>query len=430
MNNSAINICEDTLLHMLRELVALDSSFPPGACYPEMATILETMTAQLGGTSARIDVPETLWNAQGSHGRRTNLVVRPDLAPKGTPEITIYFHVDTAPIGDGWTRPALKMTREGNRIYARGAADMKGAIAAALAGLMALRDTGRQFKYQPVLAFCTDEEGGIYPGIRYLAEQDLISDTIINLNGSAAPRIWAGSFGSLDFTALFEGKAAHSGRPHLGVNAIEQVLPVLHALTSLKLDVEKRASAMPPPPGSTGPLHALLNITAIRSGDKGSALPGQCEVVINRRYAPEEDVANVRAEIRECIDVTAKETTLIGWQVSETGHLPPVENSQGVVTPRWTSAMAAGRDVPLEEFFAYGSSTSSDFGWIQQSDRGPREIMLGGLSRPDRNVHGADEFTTIEDLLGLARSVALFFDAHFDTEAEPKQPISSNKGES
>lgn len=424
-----IHIDEEILLNTLKELVALDSSFPPGACYPEMATMLEQMTAQFGGTSTRVDVPEELWETPGVYGARTNLIVRPDLAPKGAPEVTIYFHVDTAPVGDGWTRPALKMTREGNRIYARGAADMKGAIAAALAGLAALRDAGHQFQYQPVLAFCTDEEGGIYPGIRYLAEQDLVSDTIINLNGSAMPRIWAGSFGSLDFSLMFEGKAAHSGRPHLGVNAIEQALPILNALTALKIDVEKRESAMPPAPRSVGPLHALLNITAIRAGDKGSALPGQCEVVINRRYAPEEDVASVRAEIRACVEATAKETNLIGWRVSETGHLPPVENLQGVMTPRWTAAMAVGRNVPLEEFVAYGSSTSSDFGWIQQGGSGRREIMLGGLSRPDRNVHGADEFTTIEDLLGLARSIALFFSAHFDTATEPKKPTLSNHGE-
>ncbi|MEP3345001.1 MAG: M20/M25/M40 family metallo-hydrolase [Litoreibacter sp.] len=430
MSKTVIQIDEHALLHTLEELVALDSSFPPGASYPEMATMLERTTAHLGGTCTRIDIPEALWRAQGVHGARTNLIVRPDLAPQGAPEVTIYFHVDTAPVGDGWTRPALELTREGNRVYARGAADMKGAIAAAIAGLAALRDAGHQFEYQPVLAFCTDEEGGIYPGIRYLAEQDLVSDVIINLNGSATPRIWAGSFGSLDLTLMFEGKAAHSGRPHLGVNAIEQALPVLDALTSLKVEVEKRVSSMPPPPGSGGPLHALLNITAIRGGEKGSALPGQCEIVVNRRYAPEEDVARVRAEIHECVEASVKKTNLIGWRMSETGHLPPVENSQGMMTPRWTAAMAAGHNVPLEEFVAYGSSTSSDFGWIQHGGRGSREIMLGGLSRPDRNVHGADEFTTMEDLLGLARSIALFFDAHFHTTTKPKIPTQSNQGES
>ncbi|ETX12172.1 acetylornithine deacetylase [Marinomonas ushuaiensis DSM 15871] len=414
MTKLNIDIDENTLLGMLSELVALDSSFPPGSSYPEMATLLERMTASLGGTHSRVEVPETLWKVPGTHGLRTNLIVRPDLAPEGSPEVTIYFHVDTAPVGDGWNRPAFQMTCEDNRVYARGAADMKGAIAAALAGLEALRSAGHTFAFQPVLAFCTDEEGGVYPGIRYLAEQNLVSDIIINLNGSATPRIWAGSFGSLDLSFEFEGKAAHSGRPELGINAIEQALPVLHALTTLKTQVETRTSAMPPPPTATEPLHALLNITAIHGGDKGSALPGTCRVVINRRYAPEENVVTVRSEIQTCVEAAAKNSDLVGWTVSEIGHLPPVENTQGVMSPRWTAAMSAGYEVPLDEFVAFGSTTSSDFGWIQKAGGRHREIMLGGLSRPDRNVHAADEFTTKEDLLGLARSIALFFSADFD----------------
>jgi len=413
MKRLNINLDEDALLSMLSELVALDSSFPPGSSYPEMATLLEQMTAQFGGTQTRVDVPEALWKVPGSYGARTNLIVRPDLAPAGSPEVTIYFHVDTAPVGDGWTRPAFQMTCEGNKVYARGAADMKGAIAAALAGLEALRSAGHSFKYQPVLAFCTDEEGGVYPGIRYLAEQNLVSDTIINLNGSATPRIWAGSFGSLDFSFEFEGKAAHSGRPELGINAIEQALPILSALTKLKSTIEKRTSAMPAPPGATEPLHALLNITAIHGGEKGSALPGTCQVVVNRRYAPEENVIAVRSEIEACVAAAVKDSNLIGCTMSEVGHLPPVENTQGVLSPRWTAAMSAGYNVPLDEFVAFGSTTSSDFGWIQQAGGKYREIMLGGLSRPDRNVHAADEFTTKEDLLGLALSIALFFSADF-----------------
>ncbi len=400
---------------MLSDLVSLDSCFPPGATYVQMATLLEQMTAHFGGSSERVDVPEKLWAMPGAYGDRTNLIVRPELAPAGTAEVTIYFHVDTAPVGDGWTRPSLQMTCEGNRVYARGAADMKGAIAAALAGLDALCKQGHQFAYQPVLAFCTDEEGGVFPGIRYLAEQDLVSDTIINLNGSATPRIWAGSFGSLDFSLRFEGKAAHSGRPELGVNAIEQALPVLNALTTLKTQIQKRTSAMPAAPGADGPLRALLNITAVHGGDKGSALPGACDVIINRRYAPEEDVTQVRNEIFACVEAAVKQSELLGWDITEVGHLPPVENSQGVLAPRWTQAMSTGYEVPLEQFVEFGSRTSSDFGWIQRAGSRHREIMLGGLSRPDRNVHAADEFTTKEDLIGLARSIALFFSANFQT---------------
>ena len=54
-------------------------------------------------------------------------------------------------------------------------------------------------------------------------------------------------------------------------------------------------------------------------------------------------------------------------------------------------------------------------GWVQQT--GVKEILLGGLSRPDRNIHAANEHTTIEDLMGLARSI-LFYLAKDFTKTE------------
>ena len=139
MDKLKIRIDEDRLLTTLAELVALDTCFPPGDNYPEMADVLTRLTASFGGTNQRIDVPEDRWNAPGVSGARTNLIVRPDLAVPGAPEVTVYFHVDTAPIGEGWSRPPLSLMREGNKFYGRGAADMKGAIAAALMGLTALK---------------------------------------------------------------------------------------------------------------------------------------------------------------------------------------------------------------------------------------------------------------------------------------------------
>ena len=86
------------------------------------------------------------------------------------------------------------------------------------------------------LLLCTDEEGGAYPGIRYLAEQGMIEGHLLSFNGTAAARIWAGCFGSMDLRIGVEGRAAHSGEGD-GVNAIDAALPVLNALHALKARV-------------------------------------------------------------------------------------------------------------------------------------------------------------------------------------------------
>jgi succinyl-diaminopimelate desuccinylase len=53
-------------------------------------------------------------------------------------------------------------------------------------------------------------------------------------------------------------------------------------------------------------------------------------------------------------------------------------------------------------------------GWVQQA--GIQEILLGGLIRPDSNAHAPDEFTTLDDVVGLARAVLLYLATDFQEE--------------
>jgi succinyl-diaminopimelate desuccinylase len=396
---------------MLARLVACDTCFPPGASYQEFSDLLELLFAPLGGTAERIVVPEELWQAPGLEGKRVNLMLRPDMGPADAPEALIYFHTDTAPIGVGWTRPALDLTVEGERLFGRGTADMKGTIVSVFEALMHLREQGAPLAFRPVLAFCTDEEGGLYPGIRYLAETTQLPEILLNLNGSAEPRIWAGCLGSLDLAVDLQGRTAHSGTPENGINAVAASADVLGALNALDQQLKTRHTKMPAPPWADKPLCAQLSVTAIHGGDKGSAIPGACRVIVNRRYLPEENVSEVAAEIEAVLRATLSETPLLGWTLTEIGHLPPVNDPDGPATDRWTHARAAAFGLPLSDFTRYGSGTSSDFGWVQKA--GVKHMLLGGLSRPDRNVHAADEFTTFDDLIGLSNAIVNFFSADF-----------------
>ena len=158
-------------------------------------------------------------------------------------------HTDVVPTGDNklWVTGPFEPTLRDGMLYGRGAADMKGTIVAALAAIRAAQRHGLALKFNPVLLLCTDEEGGLYPGVRYLAEQKLFSGHMLSFNGGAVPRIWGGCFGSIDLKICITGRSAHSGDPVGGINAIEESLPLMNALHTLKRDVEQRASAMPAP---------------------------------------------------------------------------------------------------------------------------------------------------------------------------------------
>lgn len=413
MNSNHSALCYEKMHADLAAMIAVDTCFPPASRYAEFCDLVISLAADLGGSVERINVPPVLWQTDGVTGDRVNLLLRPDIGPPNAPEALIYFHADTAPVGDGWTRPPLELTREDDRLFGRGTADMKGCIAATLAALRHLKGTERPLAFRPVLAICTDEEGGLYPGIRYLAETRPLPPVLLNLNGGALPRIWGGCLGSMDIAVTGHGLAAHSGRPDQGINALEEMLPVLAALQELRKTVEARITDMPPPPGESS-LSALLSVTAIRAGDKGSALPGKCRIVINRRYLPEEDAAEVRAEIRQTVETAVATTRLRSWHVEEVGHLPPVTDPSGPWTERWTEARARSSDLAIEDFTLYGSGTSSDFGWVQKA--GIRHMLLGGLMRPEAGVHGPDEHTTTHDLEALARSIALFLNADFPSD--------------
>lgn len=405
---------------MLARLVAIDTSFPPGRGYAAFAELLETLFVPLGLSCRRVEVPEALWRTPEAAGARINVIAAP--AERRLPGCGIYVHTDTVPPGDGWTRPPLMLTRAGERLYGRGAADMKGTLAALYAALSAAREAGLPLAFDPVLLACTDEEGGLYPGVRYLAEQKLIGcEQVICLNGGAAPRIWAGCFGSLDLAVTVTGHAAHSGDPgpH-GVNAVEQALPIVAALMALKEKVEARTSAMPAPPHFAGaPLRARLTLAAIHGGSKGSALPGACRLLVNRRVMPEETMDSALAELEATVAEGARASHALDVATEVVGRLDPVvdPDAGGDCWPRWRRALAWGFGWPDAAFARYGSSTSSDMGYLRAA--GVSGMMLGGLSRPDNHTHAADEFTTSADIAGLARALLAYLAAASIPSGDP-----------
>ncbi|MGQ9583979.1 MAG: M20 family metallopeptidase [Anaerolineae bacterium] len=312
--------------------------------------------------------------------------------------------MDVVPPGPGWTVPPFQGTVRGDRVYGRGSADMKGAIASLLAALRALADAGWPLTFQPILLFCTDEEGGSYPGIRCLAEQGFVQGHLLCLDGQAKPRRWAGCCGMVDYRCVVLGKGGHSGEPgQAGANAIEAAIPILVALQELKGRVEQRRSAMPAAPWNpVRYVQPRLNVTLIRGGSKSNVIPAECEIWINRRYLPEEDLDAVVAELEEVLQSPGIPLRLNGVMA----HLPPVRNPIGPHWPSWEGALAKGFGYRPSDFVLYGSSTSSDMGWVQET--GVQEILLGGLSRPENNVHGPDEWVSITDLAALAKALALY----------------------
>jgi succinyl-diaminopimelate desuccinylase len=404
----------------LGAMIAVDTSFPPGRGYNAFADLMEGLVAPLGFAHERVVVPDVLWQAPGgpAFGPRTNLVAT---RRSGKPVCGLYFHVDTVPAAPGWQGDPLRMARDGDKLIGLGAADMKGCIAAVLLALRAAEACNVALAYDPMLLFCTDEEGGLFPGIRYLAEQGRLEGHVLNFNGSAEARIWAGCFGLFNLLVRLRGQAVHAGegnRSGSGLNAIEGALPLLDALAVLKARVATRLSALPPPPGKPA-LAAQLNIATINGGTAGGQVPALLELTLNRRYAPEERFEEALAEIEAVVREAVAKTPGLSVETALVGHLAPTSDPTGPHWPRWQRAMGQGFGYAPEEFRKWGAASCSDFGWVQRTT-GMQEVLLGGLGRPNRNIHAPGEHTTTADLIALARSVLAYLAADFAPELIPE----------
>jgi succinyl-diaminopimelate desuccinylase len=407
----------------LARMISVDTSFPPGEGYGPFADLMTELLTPLGFDFDRVTVPRDLWYVVGgpASGERVNLVATRET---GKPVCGLYYHVDTVPVAPGWTRDPLALTIEDDNLYGLGAADMKGTVAATLLALRAARQCGVQLAYDPMLLLCTDEEGGLYPGIRYLAEQGMLKGHILNFNGSAAPRIWAGCFGIFNLQVTITGHAVHAGegnRTGAGVNAIEGALPVLNALAALKPTVASRASKLAPPPHASGPLRPQLTISAVNGGTAGGQVPAEIKILVSRRYAPEESYDAARAEIEAAIRDCVTGTDL-GLAIDLVGHLIPTDDPEGPHWPRWQKALSDGFGYKPEEFHKWGAASCSDFGYVQKAGFGP-EILLGGLGRPESCIHSPEEHTTRQDIIALAKSILSYLAADFAADAIPENRI-------
>ncbi|WP_038357706.1 M20/M25/M40 family metallo-hydrolase [Bosea sp. UNC402CLCol] len=403
----------------LGRMIAVDTSFPPGLGYDDFAALMEELVAPLGFATERVTVPEALWRVPHgpAAGPRTNLIAR---RASGRPVCGLYFHVDTVPAAAGWKTDPLRMEREGECLIGLGAADMKGCVAAVLLALRAAEACSVPLAYDPMLLLCTDEEGGLYPGIRYLAEQGRLEGHIVNFNGSAEARIWAGCFGLFNLLVRIHGEAVHAGegnRRGLGHNAMDGALPLLNALAALKARIASRASALPPPPGKP-PLTGQLNVATIKGGTSGGQVPALVEMTLNRRYAPEESFEAALAEIEETIRRAVASVPGLNVETALVGHLAPTDDPGGPHWPRWQAAVGSGFGYAPEEFRRWGAASASDFGWVQRAT-GHREVLLGGLGRPSRNIHAPGEHTTSGDIVSLAQAVLNYLAADFRPDINP-----------
>ena len=271
---------QDDLVALLSQLVAIDSVnpslVPGGAGESEIAAFVAGWARE-----ARLEV-EVL---EETHGRPTVLARAPGTGGGGT--LLLCGHLDTVNV-DGMTDPHLPRV-DGDRLYGRGAYDMKAGVAAAL---VAARDAAHMgLRGDVVVAAVADEEHaslGVQEALRTVRADAAIVTEPTELVIAVAHKgfVWS----EIEVT----GRSAHGSRPHLGVDAIVKMGPVLTDLGALDEALAERVH----PLLGRGSVHASV----IEGGVELSSYPARCVLGLERRTLPEETGAGVERELEALLD--------------------------------------------------------------------------------------------------------------------------------
>ena len=301
------------------------------------------------------------------------------------PCLAFAGHTDVVPPGDGWRFDPFGGEVAEGRLWGRGAADMKGGVAASLAAALRFAKSGAK----GCIAFLLtgDEEGPAIDGTIKLVEWarargERIDHCVLGEPTSVArlgDTIKNGRRGSLTGRLKIFGKQGHVAYPHLADNPSRLLPRVLDAL-SAALD------------GGTPDFQPTnLEVTTIDVGNKASnVIPGAISVVFNIRFNDTWTPDTLEAEIRRRLGATAARHELTFDPCNAVAFL----TARGAFTDLVADAVedVTGRGPELST----GGGTS-DARFIK--DICP-VVELGLLSG---NMHGVDEFVDVADLEALSQ---------------------------
>lgn len=373
----------DELESLTRELVAAPGENPPGGEGPT-ATVLSQACVARGLACESSEV------APG----RPNVVAR--LPGGDSPGLLLLGHTDVVPAGEGWTVDPCGGTVVDGRLYGRGAADMLGGLAACVVAMSALRSCGVPLAGAVELAAVVDEEEtGL--GIRhYLAGEDrsgavgCIVAEPTDLGVISAAR--GDAYLEIDVT----GRAAHSGNPADGANAIYGAASVITELERWHHEMGRQE-----PHPLVG--HPTWSVGQVSGGTGTSTVAAHCSVVADRRLLPGESGTEVLDAVRDRLERLALGDRGLGVSARMSMEMPGFETDTRhplVLTADRSLADAGGPRLPIG-----GWSAACDGGFVAR-DTGVPVIVMGPGSVAEQ-AHRPDESVAICELAVAARAYAL-----------------------
>ena len=374
-------IDETRLVQLTQALVRIDTQNPPG----NEGSLAAFAAEHLGRFGLACELQEV-------KPGRANLLAR--LGPQGArPHLIFNGHADTVPAGGGWTHDPLGGVLGDGRLYGRGAADMKGGLAAMMTAVEALVRSDARISGSLTLAATMDEEE-TQEGTRFAVRHGLRGDfAIVGEPTELLPVI--AHKGDAVIEVETRGVEAHGSTPDAGVSAIDHMGDVLVELRALS---ERMRARRDPLVG-----HPTLHVGTIEGGVNPWMVAGRCRITIDRRVLPGELPEDVVREVQEVVDRLGKRVPNFRGTARLVTFAQPmktVPTNPVVAAIREATARVVGRDPGI-----HGWSATCDAN-IHVND-GDTPAIVFGPGSIERDAHRPDESVAVGELVAAARIYAL-----------------------
>ena len=203
-------------------------------------------------------------------------------------------HLDTNEVADDkeWPHPPLQAVVENGAMYGLGASDCKGGVAAIVYGAAVLKALNLQDDFTLLVMGATLEEDAEGFALRSLVERDGVRPDVVLLAEATDLSLRRGQRGRCEVRVRTSGLAAHASQPHLGDSAILKMVPVISALQAMN------------PTLPSSPIFGQGNqvITLIEGPHTPNSVPSWCEIALDRRMVPGENMDSILGGIRAVVE--------------------------------------------------------------------------------------------------------------------------------
>jgi acetylornithine deacetylase len=293
------------------------------------------------------------------------------LAVRGeTPRLALVGHHDVVPPDEAQAAAGEYVVEERNgRLFGRGSADMKGALAAAMCAFRDADHDGLAFA-----SFVGEEAGG--RGARAAIEDGFVPESAIVMEGSTGysgpgvTDVAVAHKGRRGSTLTATGTAAHASEVEAGENAIYRATDAIDVCRDLEF------------PAATVLGHDVegsLAVTEIEGGSAWNVVPERCELTVDERTVPGD-----RADLDRLADLPG-----IAWTVDQ--DLPPMACDEPAFADAVLNAAGVGQDADPKHVV---KPHATDAGWLAEAGT---TCVVCGPAEPGE-AHTATESVSIDVL--------------------------------